>query len=41
MHNPWTVLSERIVYDNKWIGLTEYDVINPGGGKGHLWQGPL
>jgi 8-oxo-dGTP pyrophosphatase MutT (NUDIX family) len=34
MHNPWTVLNERIVYDNKWIGLTEYDVINPGGGKG-------
>jgi 8-oxo-dGTP pyrophosphatase MutT (NUDIX family) len=33
-HNPWTVLSERIVYDNKWIGLTEYDVVNPGGGKG-------
>jgi len=32
--NPWTVLSERIVYDNQWIGLTEYDVINPGGGKG-------
>lgn len=33
-HNPWTVLSERTIYDNKWIGLTEYDVINPGGGKG-------
>jgi len=33
-HNPWTVLNERIVYDNKWIGLTEYDVVNPGGGKG-------
>jgi 8-oxo-dGTP pyrophosphatase MutT (NUDIX family) len=33
-HNPWTVLNERIVYDNKWIGLTEYDVLNPGGGKG-------
>src|SRR5258705_2635224 len=32
--NPWTILSERPVYDNKWIGLTEYDVINPGGGKG-------
>lgn len=34
MHNPWTVLSERPIYDNKWIGLTEYQVINPGGGKG-------
>jgi 8-oxo-dGTP pyrophosphatase MutT (NUDIX family) len=33
-HNPWTVLASRQVYDNKWIGLTEYDVINPGGGKG-------
>jgi len=32
--NPWTVLSEKQVYDNKWIRLTEYDVINPGGGKG-------
>src|ERR1700742_2993 len=33
-HNPWTVLSERNAYDNKWIGVTEYQVINPGGGKG-------
>ena len=33
-HNPWTILSERSAYDNKWIGVTEYDVINPGGGKG-------
>jgi 8-oxo-dGTP pyrophosphatase MutT (NUDIX family) len=33
-HNPWTVLSSRQVYDNKWIGVTEFDVINPGGGKG-------
>ena len=32
--NPWTILSERAVYDNKWIGVTEYDVINPNGGKG-------
>lgn len=32
--NPWKVLAERVVYDNPWIGLTEYDVINPGGGKG-------
>jgi len=34
MENPWTILSQRAVYDNKWIGVTEYDVINPGGGKG-------
>jgi 8-oxo-dGTP pyrophosphatase MutT (NUDIX family) len=33
-HNPWTTLAARPVYENKWIGLTEYDVINPGGGKG-------
>src|SRR5882757_804270 len=33
-HNPWTILSETPVYDNQWIGLTEFQVINPGGGKG-------
>ena len=33
-HNPWQVLAERPVYDNKWISVTEYDVINPSGGKG-------
>jgi 8-oxo-dGTP pyrophosphatase MutT (NUDIX family) len=32
--NPWTILSQRPVYDNKWIGVTEYDVLNPSGGKG-------
>jgi 8-oxo-dGTP pyrophosphatase MutT (NUDIX family) len=32
--NPWTILEERSVYDNKWIGLTEFDVLNPSGGKG-------
>ena len=34
MDNPWKILSERPVYDNKWIGVTEFDVINPSGGKG-------
>lgn len=34
MHNPWTILAQRSIYDNKWIGLTEFDVLNPGGGKG-------
>jgi 8-oxo-dGTP pyrophosphatase MutT (NUDIX family) len=34
MENPWTILSQRAIYDNKWIGVTEYDVINPNGGKG-------
>ncbi|TAH10310.1 MAG: NUDIX hydrolase [Sphingobacteriia bacterium] len=32
--NPWKVLTEKTIYDNPWINLTEYDVINPGGGKG-------
>ncbi|HMC84189.1 MAG TPA: NUDIX hydrolase, partial [Chitinophagaceae bacterium] len=33
-NNPWTILKEEKVYDNKWISVTEYDVINPSGGKG-------
>ena len=33
-HNPWTKLSAKPVYDNNWIGVTEYDVLNPSGGKG-------
>lgn len=32
--NPWTIISEENVYDNPWINLTEYKVINPSGGKG-------
>ncbi len=32
--NPWTTLSSRIVYSNKWIELYEHEVINPSGGKG-------
>jgi ADP-ribose pyrophosphatase len=32
--NPWTILDSRKIYENNWIGLTEYDVINPSGGKG-------
>jgi 8-oxo-dGTP pyrophosphatase MutT (NUDIX family) len=32
--NPWQVISSKEVYDNKWINVTEYDVINPNGGKG-------
>src|SRR5580698_9396096 len=34
MDNPWKVLAARPIYENPWIGLTEYDVINPNGGKG-------
>ena len=33
-HNPWAVLHKTEVYDNKWIGVTEFDVLNPSGGKG-------
>jgi len=33
-HNPWKTLSEKEIYDNTWINLTEYQVINPAGGKG-------
>lgn len=33
-HNPWQVINEKLVYNNPWITLTEYDVINPSGGKG-------
>ncbi len=32
--NPWTIVSEKRIYDNPWIGVTEYDVLNPSGGKG-------
>lgn len=32
--NPWQTLSETRIYDNPWISLTEYHVINPGGGPG-------
>ena len=32
--NPWQVTSEKIVYDNPWIGLTEFQVINPSGNPG-------
>lgn len=32
--NPWKVLSETEVYDNSWIRVTEYGVINPAGNKG-------
>lgn len=33
-HNPWQIKGEKQVYDNPWIGITEFDVINPSGGKG-------
>ena len=32
--NPWQVTSKKEVYDNPWINLTEYQVINPSGNPG-------
>ncbi|WDF55145.1 NUDIX domain-containing protein [Mucilaginibacter sp. KACC 22063] len=33
-HNPWKITGEKAVYDNPWISLTEYQVINPAGNPG-------
>jgi 8-oxo-dGTP pyrophosphatase MutT (NUDIX family) len=32
--NPWIIRNSRQVYDNPWIGLTEHQVITPGGNDG-------
>jgi 8-oxo-dGTP pyrophosphatase MutT (NUDIX family) len=32
--NPWTTLSIRKVYENRWIKVDEHQVINPSGGQG-------
>lgn len=32
--NPWQTLSGKEIYDNPWIKVMEYKVINPGGGQG-------
>jgi len=32
--NPWQITAEKIEYDNPWISLTEYQVINPSGNPG-------
>jgi 8-oxo-dGTP pyrophosphatase MutT (NUDIX family) len=34
LKNPWTILGEELKYDNPWIRLTEYQVLNPAGGAG-------
>lgn len=36
--NPWTILESDLKYDNKWISLTEHQVINPSGGRGIYGQ---
>ncbi|HEX5024346.1 MAG TPA: NUDIX hydrolase [Agriterribacter sp.] len=33
-HNPWQIINQKDIYDNPWIRLVEYEVINPGGSKG-------
>jgi 8-oxo-dGTP pyrophosphatase MutT (NUDIX family) len=32
--NPWKTLSGEVKYENKWISVTEFQVINPAGGRG-------
>ena len=32
--NPWKITSEKEIYNNPWIGLTEFKVINPSGNPG-------
>ena len=32
--NPWKITSQKIIYDNPWINLTEYQVFNPSGNPG-------
>lgn len=32
--NPWQITSEKRIYDNPWIGITEYQVLNPSGNPG-------
>jgi len=32
--NPWKITAEKAIYDNPWIKVTEYQVINPAGNPG-------
>ncbi|TFF33692.1 NUDIX domain-containing protein [Mucilaginibacter psychrotolerans] len=32
--NPWKITGEQNVYDNPWINVTEYQVLNPSGNPG-------
>ena len=32
--NPWEIISGKLVYDNPWINLTQYEVITPAGTPG-------
>ena len=33
-NNPWKIIGEKHIYDNPWIQLTEFDVLNAAGNKG-------
>jgi 8-oxo-dGTP pyrophosphatase MutT (NUDIX family) len=33
-HNPWHIIDEQDAYNNNWITVTHYNVVNPSGGKG-------
>ena len=33
-NNNWKIIDEKLIYTNKWISLTHYNVINPNGGEG-------
>jgi len=33
-NNGWKIIDETIAYENNWISLHHYNVINPNGGKG-------
>jgi len=32
--NPWTIKNSKSIYQNAWIDVTEYDVLNPAGKPG-------
>lgn len=32
--NPWETIGGKLIYENQWIRLDEYQVINPSGGEG-------
>jgi 8-oxo-dGTP pyrophosphatase MutT (NUDIX family) len=32
--NPWKILDQKEIYENPWIQVTEFEVINPSGGTG-------
>lgn len=32
--NPWKILDSEVKYQNKWIQVTQHEVLNPNGGPG-------